>query len=1209
MSRPAGWRFFVDRGGTFTDVVAIAPDGTLRVAKVPSRDEGGDAVASALRTLAGDDLAAVTASVRMGTTVATNALLERRVARVALATTRGFGDALLIGTQERPALFSLRIEKTAPLTHRVIEVDERVLADGAVRRAPDADVVRRELAAAREDGCDALVVTFVHGWVFPAHERLVGAIGREVGFPLVVLSSECDPEPGFLARLETSVVDAAVTPPLRAAIEQLRASLGPRAELRLMQSGGGLARAEHFRGRDAVLSGPAAGAMALASLASEAGCDQAIGLDMGGTSTDVSRWSADEDLDRARERRVAGFRVRAPMADIVTVAAGGGSILGRIGGRLVAGPESAGAQPGPAAYGLGGPATVTDANVVLGRVQAAWFPACFGASGRETLSLERARERLGALGHELGLSADEAALGAFRVANESMARALRQVSVARGRDPERHVLVAFGGAAPQHACALAELLGMRRVIVPAMAGVLSAVGMGLAPVRTFGARGLLLPLEGGLDLARGVLRELGREQDERLAAEGIARERRQVELALELRHRGTDGGIAVPAPEDASAADLREEFERRHERLFGFRREGLPVEIVAARASGAGSLEPLPAPERPRADRLLVPVDRAALRLPGEFGGVDPWDVPVFRWRDLLAGDEIPGPALVVGETTTLVVDPGWLARVTAAGHVDMERQDDAEAPPRAAAEERAVRVEVFGSRFMSIAEQMGETLRLTAQSPNIRERLDFSCALFTRDGQLVANAPHVPVHLGAMGATVRALLEARGEAGMREGLALVSNDPYAGGSHLPDITVVTPVLVEGRPAFFVASRGHHADVGGVVPGSMPPFARDIAEEGIRLHDVALLEGGEVREDELRRLLSAGPHPARGVDERLADLRAQAAANAAGARLLLELASAEGARAIEAAMREVIADAAAATRELLASLPQGTRRLADVMDEGSRVEVAVTVRDGRATFDFTGTSPQEGTSLNAPRAVVRACVLYVVRCLLGRDVPLNDGVLEPIDIVVPDGTLLSPRPPAAVCAGNVETSMRVADVLLAALGAQAASQGTMNNITFGTSDSAFYETVGGGAGAGPGFAGADAVHSHLTNTRITDVEVLERRAPIVVREFSVRRGSGGAGRHRGGDGIVREIEFRAAMTLAVVSERRASDPFGMAGGGPGARGRNVLVRCGRRGAQGAVEDLGGKAQVDVREGDVLRVETPGGGGWGEPPVGERSRAE
>ncbi len=1187
-----GWRFFLDRGGTFTDVVAFAPDGSRHVAKVLSLER---AEIAAMQAVAGEKLAGRVRGVRMGTTVATNALLERRGEPLCLAITRGFGDALVIGRQDRPELFELEIVKPEPLHARVVEIDERVLADGTVRQVPLRESVLPALRAAREGGCRALAVVLVHGFAFPEHEAMVAGWGEEAGFEQVSLSSQVAPEIGLVGRGDTTCADAALTPLLEQHLSGLREQLGPGPELRLMASSGGLADAADFSGKDAILSGPAGGVVALAEVAARLGFEQALGFDMGGTSTDVSRWSKQDGFERVYERAIAGLRVRAPMLDIVTVAAGGGSVLESTGRRFSVGPESAGAVPGPAGYGHGGPATVTDANAVLGRLQPEWFPCCFGEGGEEPLDLAASRAALTELAGSAGLELDEAAAGFLRIANENMAAAIREVSTARGRDPREHALVCFGGAGAQHACALADLLEIRRVILHPLAGVLSALGMGLADLSCDAVEPVLRPLdESCVAELSSRASSLAQSQVEQLTGQGADRLRTQSRWGLDLRNEGVEHALHVPAPEQPrSPAAWREAFESRHERLYGFIKQGAPIEAVALRVETRGGLDTPDEPELPGAEGLAEPIARVEVAFTEPSGAVRRRPCPVYRRETLRPGHELSGPALIVEEVSTVVLDPGWSARVEARGELILESSGPAGAHVAAGAD--AVELEVFANRFMSIAEQMGETLRRVSCSTNIKERLDYSCALFTREGRLVANAPHVPVHLGAMGETVRAILAARGSEGLRAGQAVASNDPFHGGSHLPDVTVVSPVFVDGTLAFFVANRGHHADVGGIRPGSMPPDATRIEEEGLRFHDLTLVEDGVFAEDELRALLGAGPWPVRNPDEMISDLRSQVAANAVGARLISELCDRDGRETVEARMRAVIEDAAEATRELLARLPQGSHRFEDALDDGSPLVVRVEVAPDRILFDFTGTAPQLPGNLNAPRAVTTAAVLFVLRSLVDRRIPLNAGTLDPVSILIPRGCLLDPSPPAAVAGGNVETSQRIADVLLGALGALAASQGTMNNLTFGTESWGFYETIGGGAGAGPTFEGASGVHVHLTNTRITDVEVLERRHPVLVREFSLRRGSGGAGRFSGGDGLVREIEFLESLEVAVLSERRVLAPFGLEGGAPGARGRNLILR-----ADGSEVDLGGKGRGEVAPGDRIRIETPGGGGFGAP---------
>ena len=1211
MADPSGWDFWIDRGGTFTDVVARDPSGRIHVEKLLSEDPEHyvDAPLEGIRrllsaggpdTLAGSERIG---SVKMGTTVATNALLERHGAPVCLVVTHGFRDVLEIGYQDRPDIFALRIEKPSQITAEVVEVDERVLADGTVRLAPDVERLRSDLAAVRCRGITSAAVVLMHSYAFPEHEVLVGRVAREAGFNHVSLSHEVSREIKVVARGSTTAVDAYLTPILRDYVARVRSALGPGVDLRFMQSHGGLADAEHFRGSEAILSGPAGGVVAVAHVAQLAGLGKVIGFDMGGTSTDVSRY--DGRYERVFETITAGVRIQTPMMNINTVAAGGGSILTFVDGRMRVGPDSAGANPGPACYRRGGPPAVTDANAVLGRIQAGYFPACFGEHADEPLAVAASRAALGRLAARIGaetgrdMSVEDVAAGFLRIANENMVKPIREISVARGYDVRDYALVCFGGAGAQHACAIADALGIRTVLLHPLAGVLSAYGMGLADMIGAEVEAVLAPLDAG---TRGALegrfaaREAAARQ--RMLGQGVADERISHVRSLDLRYQGVESYLNVAL---AAGSDPRERFEALHEQLFAFTKPGHPVEVVNLRVETRGETAK---PEEPAVAAVERRVDAsaAAEHVTVHFDCLEPdgsrvlrpVQTPIYRRADLGPGAALEGPAIIVEDVSTVVVDPGWRARVNERGHLLMEAGGAVDRRERVATECDPVLLEVFNNLFMSIAEQMGVTLRNVSHSTNIKERLDFSCAVFDGGGNLVANAPHIPVHLGAMGESVRSLMEARGDR-MRAGDVYATNDPYHGGSHLPDVTIVTPVFTPpGDRVFFVASRAHHADIGGLTPGSMPPASRTIEEEGVLIHDFLLVAEGRFREKELVDLLRGARYPARDVPERLSDVRAAVAANAAGVRLLGELIERYGLEVVQAYMQHVRDNAERAMRAVLSELPDGQNHFRDFLDDGSPVAVTVRIAGDRAEVDFAGTGRQLATNLNAPRAVVTAAVLYVFRTLIPRPVPLNAGCLLPIDIKVPRGSLLDPSPPAAVVGGNVETSMRITDVVYGALGKLAASQGTMNNLTFGTDEFAYCETICGGAGAGFGFDGASAVHTHMTNTRITDPEVIERRYPVVLRAFEVRRGSGGAGRWRGGDGVRREVEFLAPMSAAILSERRTRAPFGLSGGGSGARGRNLLIR------DGHAEDLGGKAQRQVRPGDVLVIETPGGGGYGVP---------
>ncbi len=1171
------WQFWIDRGGTFTDCLGRDPaGGALRVAKVLSSDR---APLVGIRRILGiaDDAPIPPCEVRMGTTIATNALLERKGVPCALVITRGFRDLLEIGTQARPRIFELEIRKPELLYREVLEVDARADAQGNTLAQPDPARVRAELAALRSRGLSSVAIVVLHAWRAPALERELGRLAEEAGFEHVALSSEVAAEIGMLGRGDTTAVDAYLTPLIRDYVSTLRAEL-PGSTLRLMQSSGGLCDAQSFRGPNALLSGPAGGVVAYSAIARAAGHARAIGFDMGGTSTDVSR--CDGEFERVYESELAGVRVRAPMLAIHSVAAGGGSLCRYDGQRQTVGPESAGAVPGPLCYGHADASelSITDVNLALGRLAEDRFPFPLDAS-RVERALAALAERLAADGHASAPA--EIAAGFAQIADAAMAEAIRQVSVARGYDVRDYALVVFGGAGGQHACPLARRLGIRRVLFHPLAGVLSAYGMGLADVSwhgeaDVGARPLGQDLDAALEPGFARLEADGRAT---LARDGFPPERLEVVRRLDLRYRGTESALVL---RETPGADRRAAFEAEHQRAFGYTRRDHPIDAAVARVEVIArhlppieaELEPLPAP---------APRRRARMYADGRFHD----DAPVYWREDLGPGACIVGPALILEGTGTIALDPGFEGTLDAVGRLALEDRAGRPAHERVGTARDPVRLEIFNHLFMSIAEQMGTVLRRTAFSTNIRERLDFSCALFEADGSLVANAPHIPVHLGAMGETVRAVLGAFPNPA--SGSVYVTNDPSAGGSHLPDVTVVTPVHdLQGRLRFFTASRGHHADIGGITPGSMPPFSHTLAEEGVVIAPLELVRGGRLDETALRRVLESGPFPARNPRDNLSDLEAQIAANQAGARLVRELEARYGLDTLLAYMRHVQDNAAAKVAEEIARLPEGERRFEDALDDGTPIRVALRASGSSLEIDFTGTGAEVDGNLNAPRAVTMAAVIYVLRALVGEPIPLNAGCLRPVKLVIPSGSVLSPSPGRAVAGGNVETSQRIVDVLLGATGRAAASQGTMNNLTFGDASFGYYETIGGGAGAGPGFHGASGVHTHMTNTRITDPEILETRFPVRLVEFGLRRGSGGVGRWRGGDGIVRELEFLRPLRVSILSERRTRAPFGLAGGGPGARGRNLLD--GR--------DVGGKASFDVAAGARLRIETPGGGGYG-----------
>jgi 5-oxoprolinase (ATP-hydrolysing) len=1204
MSTAHGWQFWIDRGGTFTDIVARRPDGRILTRKLLSDwpERYRDAAVHGVRELLssdGDGLAppGVIDEVKIGTTLGTNALLEHRGAPTVLVITRGFGDLLQIGHQTRPKIFARRIDLPPPHWGRVIEAVERVTADGELLTPLDDEALGRALAQARADGFTAAAIVFLHAYAFPAHERRAVQVARAAGFRHVSASHEVSPLIKVVDRGHTTVADACLAPLLGEYAATLEAELAG-ARLLYMQSNGGLVPSTAWRGRNCILSGPAAGVVGAARTATAAGFTDIIGFDMGGTSTDVSHYAG--DLERAAETEIGGRRLQAPAVLVHTVAAGGGSVLHFDGGRYRVGPDSAGAVPGPTCYRRGGPLTITDCNVMVGKVRPEYFPSTFGATGDQGIDAEDVQRQFRDLAATIhAASGDrrspvEVAHGFLEVAVANMAAAIRTISIQRGYDPSTHTLACFGGAGPQHACLVADALGMSRVLVHRHAGVLSAYGVGLADERVIRERGVERDLTPALaDTLGGVLDALadGAEVALRQADEGRAiRTVRRVRL----RYAGSDTALDVAA---APVDQMRREFETTHQRRFGFAfpTRGLVVSAVwvEAIATSPVAIAAEPADHA----RLARPDALATVRLyTVNADGDDPGEVeaPVYPRDALSPGASIDGPALLVEPHSTLVVEPGWRALRRSEDYWLVERVVP-RTPRRAEGTSvDPVRLEVLGGLFMAAADRMGTTLEETAQSVNIRERRDFSCAVFDPAGGLVANAPHIPVHLGSMGDSVLAVIDRHG-ASMQTGDAFLVNSPYAGGTHLPDLTVVSPVFdtADAQVLFYVASRGHHADVGGMTPGSMPPDSRHIDDEGILFDGLRIVRGSVFLEREIREHLGRGPYPARNIAQNLADLEAQLAANQTGARALLEMLDQYGAATVQAYMGHVQDHAEAMVQSRIRSLSDGQFQCA--LDSGQIVAVRVTIdrAQGAARIDFTGTSPQADGNINAPLAVCKAAVLYVFRLLLDADIPLNGGCLRPLDLVVPPGTILNPRWPAAVVAGNVETSQAVVDALLGALGVMAASQGTMNNLTFGDDRWQYYETICGGAGAGPDFDGASAVHTHMTNSRITDPEVLESRFPVLLDAFAVRRGSGGAGLHRGGDGVVRRLRFRAPLSAAIISNRRLVAPFGLAGGQPGARGANRLER-----ADGRVETLAPSARTAVEVGDVLVIETPGGGGYG-----------
>ncbi len=1201
----SGWQFWIDRGGTFTDIVARRPDGTVIAHKLLSEDPERyhDAALAGIRDIFGiarDGAipAERISAVKMGTTVATNALLERKGEPTVLFITRGFGDALRIAYQNRPHIFDRRIVLPEQLYSAVFEIDERIGAHGEALTALDEAGARHALDAARRQGFASTAIVLMHGYRYPDHERRLSELARAAGFTQVSVSHEVSPLMKLVARGDTTVADAYLSPILRRYVDRVAAELGG-ARLFFMQSNGGLTEARLFQGKDSILSGPAGGIVGAVRTAAAAGFERLIGFDMGGTSTDVSHYAG--EFERVFDAQMAGVRVRAPMLAIHTVAAGGGSILHFDGARQRVGPDSAGAQPGPACYRRGGPLTVTDCNVMLGKIQPDFFPHVFGAEGDRPLDAAIVRGKFAQLAAEIGRATSTGqtpaavAEGYLRIAVENMANAIKKISVQRGHDITTYTLVCFGGAAGQHACLVADALAMPRIFIHPHAGVLSAYGMGLADIAALRERAVEARLEAALaPRLDAILDELAAEARAEVLSQGVGADRLTEARRVHLRYEGTDTALIVGF---GAADEMTRQFEAAYRTRYSFLmpERALVVEAVSIEVLGGDHdvERALAAPAQRTGP--LEPATRAAM-----ISGGAQHDAPLYRREDLRPGDIIAGPAIIAEANATTVVEPGWRAEVTRLDHLVLTRST-----PRAAAATQntgtgaarpdPVLLEIFNNLFMAIAEQMGVTLANTAYSVNIKERLDFSCALFDAGGNLIANAPHMPVHLGSMGESVKTVI--RDNPDMRAGDVYMLNDPYHGGTHLPDITVITPVFDDaGRTVlFYVGARGHHADVGGITPGSMPPFSRHLDEEGVLITNFLLVSGGRLREQEAREIFATARHPARNVDQNLADLRAMIAATQKGVVELRRMVAHFGLETVHGYMQHVQDNAEESVRRVIDVLKDS--EFGYRMDDDAVIRVAIRIdRKARSgVIDFTGTSPQADSNFNAPSAVTMAAVLYVFRTLVDDDIPLNAGCLKPLKVIIPEGSLLNPRYPAAVVAGNVETSQCITDALYGALGVIAASQGTMNNFTFGNDRHQYYETIAGGSGAGDGFDGTACVQTHMTNSRLTDPEVLEWRFPVLLESFSIRRGSGGAGRWRGGDGAVRRVRFLEPMTAAILSGHRRVPPFGAAGGSAGAVGRNFVERTG-----GKTEILGGCGQAEMDAGDVFVIETPGGGGYGAP---------
>ncbi|WP_374655487.1 hydantoinase B/oxoprolinase family protein [Dongia sp.] len=1197
------WQFWIDRGGTFTDIVAKAPDGKLVTHKLLSenperyRDAAMAGIRSILQLDADAPLPANVGAIKMGTTVATNALLERKGEAVVLAVTKGFKDALRIAYQNRPKIFARKIELPELLHRDVIEIEERVDANGNVLKGLDLAKARAEFKAAYAKGYRAIAILLMHGFRYHAHEAALKIIAEEIGFTQISVSHEVSPLMKLVSRGDTTVVDAYLSPILRRYVDQVASEIGNKTtRLMFMQSNGGLTDAAKFQGKDSILSGPAGGIVGAVETAKQAGFKEIIGFDMGGTSTDVSHF--DGEFERTYEAQVAGVRMRAPMMLIHTVAAGGGSILHFDGSRFRVGPDSAGANPGPASYRRGGPLTVTDCNVMMGRLNPDFFPMVFGPNGDQPLDRDVVVKKFTALAREIAKATgkeakpENVAEGFLNIAVANMANAIKEISIQRGYDVSKYTLACFGGAGGQHAARVADALGMTRIFLHPLAGVLSAYGMGLADMRAIRHK----TVEAALDqhLASGLAIELDKMAEAaraEIATQGIDADRIDIRRQVHVKYAGTDAPLVT---DFGSAHEIQAGFEEAHRQRYGFTvpHKALIVDSISVEA--IGRTDEVADPLLPARAQDAVPLAQVPFWAHGEM-----LQAPVYTRTDLRPGQRIDGPAIVLEPISTNVVEPGWRATLNDRGHLVMDRYIAAVRRHAVGTDVDPVMLEIFNNLFMSIAEQMGSTLEKTSHSVNIKERLDFSCALFDSHGHLIANAPHMPVHLGSMGESVESVIrQHRTEAGgtdMRPGDVYVLNAPYNGGTHLPDITVVTPVFdASGKSIlFYVASRGHHADIGGLTPGSMPPYSKTVEEEGILIDNVKLVDRGVMLEAEMRKLLSGGRYPARNPDQNIADLGAQVAANEKGVQELHRMVGQFTLPVVEAYMNHVKANAAEQVRRVLDRLKDGS--FAYEMDDGAVIRVAVTVDHAarRAKVDFTGTSAQLGTNFNAPAAVAKAAVLYVFRTLIDDDIPMNQGCLDPLDIVIPEGSMLRPTYPAAVVAGNVETSQCITDALYGAMGVMAAAQGTMNNFTFGNTRHQYYETIAGGSGAGPDFDGTDAVQTHMTNSRLTDPEVLEFRFPVLLEDFHIRRGSGGTGKHKGGDGVVRRVRFLERMTAGILSGHRRVAPYGLDGGGPGQLGKNSVIR-----RDGSVEILGGTDGAEMQPGDVFLVETPGGGGYG-----------
>ncbi len=1179
------WQFWIDRGGTFTDIVALNPNGHLLTHKLLSDNPGQyqDAAVQGIRNILGltpnqpfptDQIAAV----KMGTTVATNALLERKGERTVLLITKGFGDALRIGYQNRPDLFALNIVLPELLYEQVIEVDERYTAEGEELKAVSLDAVRMALQVSMSQGISSVAIVFMHGYRYPKHEQQVATLAQELGFSQISVSHKVSPLIKLVSRGDTTVVDAYLSPILRRYVDSIAGVLGE-VKLLFMQSNGGLTDAHLFQGKDAILSGPAGGYVGAVKTSALAGFQKIINFDMGGTSTDVSHFAG--EYERDFETNVAGVRMRTPIMRIHTVAAGGGSILHFDGLRFRVGPDSAGANPGPACYRQGGPLTITDCNVMLGKLQGQFFPKVFGQSGLEPLDEAIVKEKFTqlALATEQG-SATRVAEGFLKIAIDNMANAIKKISVQRGYDITEYTLCCFGAAAGQHACLVADALGIKTILIHPKAGVLSALGMGLADIRSLHEKSIVAAFsETLITTLESVCKDLERQGRNELHQQNISNDHISIHYKVHCRYAGTDSALLIHF---APYLEMKVAFKAAHRQRFGFvRSDDTPLIVEAVSVEVIGTTAEVKLTENPPIKTIAEPITTQRM-----VSGERSYTTPIYLRDQLAIGQKINGPAIIIEKNTTTVIEPNWQAEITAAYDIVLTRRVTEVVNKQIATTVDPVMLEIFNNLFMSIAEQMGVTLANTAYSVNIKERLDFSCAVFDLAGQLIANAPHIPIHLGSMSDSVQTVIQRND---MQAGDVFVLNNPYQGGTHLPDVTVITPVFDQQQTVlFYVASRGHHADIGGISPGSMPPHSQTLHEEGIVIEVFKLVEKGQMREAEMRKLLSSS----RNVEQNLADLRAQIAANTTGVEELQKMVQHFGLAVVQAYMQHVQDNAETAVRQLLEVLKEGQFRYE--LDDGATIVVKISIdkQQRNAIIDFSGTSEQQASNFNAPIAVTKAVVLYVFRTLVQDEIPMNAGCLKPLEIIIPEKSLLNPTYPAAVVAGNVETSQCITDTLYGALGIMAASQGTMNNVTFGNKKYQYYETICGGSGAGPNFHGTSAVQTHMTNSRLTDPEILEWRFPVLIESFAIRKNSGGEGQYRGGDGVVRRIRFREAMTASILSGHRQVAPYGMAGGKAGQIGKNLVERIG-----GDKENLAGRAEVEMQVGDVFVVETPGGGGY------------